>query len=418
MSKGRAEEFYAEHKGKDFFGKLVTHMSSGPVVAAVLARSGGIKGWRTLLGPTDSKAALQDAPDSIRAVYGTDETANAAHGSDSPESAQREIKFFFPNLPLEPPEGFSPEEYVTANLQPTLLRALTAMCKEKPSAQPLEAIKWLSSWLLENKPNKGRAMAETDFALSRDELAGAEPAVMIEDVDEVVAAEADEEVLAEEIVAVEDELFAGTAEEDIAAIKLQATYRGYMTRKKLAAEAAASASDAVIIVAAAADDSELAQEEAAAQQIQTVHRGRLARRQVAKQREETAAAIKVQAAARGRIARKRVAAMKDGGDSADAASAEAVAAGSAPAEAEPAVEETAAASAEEAAEPGEEAEAPAEEAAAPAEEAAGPAEETEAPAEEAEAPAGEAEAPAEEAAAPAEEAEAPAEAPAEEAPAE
>ena len=62
------------------------------------------------------------------------------------------------------------------------------MCKEKPSAQPLEAIKWLSSWLLENNPNKGRAMAETDFALSRDELAGAEPAVMIEDVDEVVAA--------------------------------------------------------------------------------------------------------------------------------------------------------------------------------------------------------------------------------------
>ena len=171
LSKARAEEFYGEHAGKPFFGKLVSFMTSGPIVAAVLARRGAIKEWRSLLGPTNSEAARQSAPDSIRAVYGTDGTSNAAHGSDSPESAQREIKFFFPTLPLEPPEGFSAEAYVAEHLQPTLLRALTAMCKEKPSAQPLEAVQWLSDWLLDNNPNKGRAVAEDDYALADMELA-------------------------------------------------------------------------------------------------------------------------------------------------------------------------------------------------------------------------------------------------------
>ena len=67
-------------------------MSSGPIVALVLARVEAIAAWRKLLGPTNSLVAREKAPASLRALYGTDGTKNAAHGSDSPASAAREIR--------------------------------------------------------------------------------------------------------------------------------------------------------------------------------------------------------------------------------------------------------------------------------------------------------------------------------------
>ena len=71
--------------------------TSGPIVAAVLAREGAVHQWRELLGPTDSNKAVLLAPHSIRAKFGTDGSRNAAHGSDSVLSAAREIRFFFPD---------------------------------------------------------------------------------------------------------------------------------------------------------------------------------------------------------------------------------------------------------------------------------------------------------------------------------
>src|SRR5690606_39104075 len=86
------EEHYAEHAGKPFFGPLVGFMASGPVVAAVVEGHRVIEGFRTLAGTTDPTTA---APGTIRGdlgrEWGGDVTQNLVHGSDSPESASREI---------------------------------------------------------------------------------------------------------------------------------------------------------------------------------------------------------------------------------------------------------------------------------------------------------------------------------------
>ncbi|KAK2573756.1 Nucleoside diphosphate kinase 7 [Acropora cervicornis] len=74
---------------------LMEFVTSGPVVAMELKGANAIDKWRTLLGPTDSATARNEAPLSIRAKFGTDNTKNAAHGSDSSKSAEREIDFFF-----------------------------------------------------------------------------------------------------------------------------------------------------------------------------------------------------------------------------------------------------------------------------------------------------------------------------------
>ena len=96
LTKERAEEFYAEHKGKGFFDELVAFMCSGDVVALKLEKANAIKAWRTLMGPTNFETAKKEAPQSIRALYATDLTKNASHGSDSVSSAVRELNFYFP----------------------------------------------------------------------------------------------------------------------------------------------------------------------------------------------------------------------------------------------------------------------------------------------------------------------------------
>ncbi len=91
----QAREFYAEHEGKHFFAGLIEFMTSGMVVVIAAERDGAIQRARNLVGDTNSAKA---APGSIRGDYGRDNTANAIHASDSPESAQRELAFFFPDL--------------------------------------------------------------------------------------------------------------------------------------------------------------------------------------------------------------------------------------------------------------------------------------------------------------------------------
>ncbi|KAJ3107121.1 Thioredoxin domain-containing protein 3 [Phlyctochytrium planicorne] len=95
FTKEKAEEFYKEHKGKGFYEDLTNWMSSAPIYAIVLEKEDGIKAWRTLAGPTNSEKARESAPESIRARFGTDGSQNAVHGSDSPASAEREIKVVF-----------------------------------------------------------------------------------------------------------------------------------------------------------------------------------------------------------------------------------------------------------------------------------------------------------------------------------
>ena len=95
LSQALCETFYEEHKERPFFGGLVDFMSSGPVVKLELAGPNAIKAWRGLIGPTNSEKARAEAPGSIRALFGTDGQRNAAHGSDAPESAARELGLMF-----------------------------------------------------------------------------------------------------------------------------------------------------------------------------------------------------------------------------------------------------------------------------------------------------------------------------------
>ncbi|MBT2505214.1 nucleoside-diphosphate kinase [Streptomyces sp. ISL-98] len=89
------EQHYGEHVGRPFYEPLVEFMSSGPVVALVVEGERVIDGVRQLAGPTDPIAA---APGSIRGDFGTIVRENLVHASDSEESAERELKLFFPGI--------------------------------------------------------------------------------------------------------------------------------------------------------------------------------------------------------------------------------------------------------------------------------------------------------------------------------
>jgi nucleoside-diphosphate kinase len=92
LSQERAQEFYAVHKERPFYGELVEFMTSGPAVPTVLERDNAVAHLRQFIGETDSTKA---APGTIRAEFGTDIQCNAVHASDSPENAVGEIAFFF-----------------------------------------------------------------------------------------------------------------------------------------------------------------------------------------------------------------------------------------------------------------------------------------------------------------------------------
>jgi nucleoside-diphosphate kinase len=90
-----AERHYAEHADKPFFGELVDFIIGGPLVAFVLEGHEAVAAARQVIGATDP---LEAAPGSIRGDFGLDVQTNLVHGSDSPESATREIDLFFPEL--------------------------------------------------------------------------------------------------------------------------------------------------------------------------------------------------------------------------------------------------------------------------------------------------------------------------------
>ena len=92
LTQEQAGGFYAEHEGRPFFNDLVTYMCSGPIMVQVLAGEDAIATNRRLMGATNPQEA---APGTIRADFAESIDANAVHGSDSPESAAREIAYFF-----------------------------------------------------------------------------------------------------------------------------------------------------------------------------------------------------------------------------------------------------------------------------------------------------------------------------------
>jgi len=97
LARAEAQRFYDVHKARPFFSGLCDYMTSGPVVIAVLSGERAITRWRELMGATDPAKA---AAGTIRKDFGLDVEKNSSHGSDAPETAAREIAFFFSELEI------------------------------------------------------------------------------------------------------------------------------------------------------------------------------------------------------------------------------------------------------------------------------------------------------------------------------
>ena len=295
LSKERAGVFYGEHKGKPFYPALMDFMTSGPIWALALTGVDAIAKWRKLMGPTDSDEARMADPGCIRAKFGTNKTFNACHGSDSPASASREIRFYFPETITEPlPSAGEVAAYVRKYLAPSLLPALTKLCKEKPSTDANECITWLGQYLLETSDNRGRVITEAEL-----EAMG----VIEQDIDlsDPVDGEEEEEAAAEgegEGEGAAD----GAAAPDAAA---EADVVSVGVESMAAADAISKLEKAEGDMGSQLDDMEL---QLAATRVQSSFRGYRARKEVTKmkeeQREMNEAATKLQATYRGHMTRK------------------------------------------------------------------------------------------------------------------
>ena len=97
LTREQCQEFYAEHAGRGFFNELVDFMTSGPVMLTCLEREGAVATLREVIGATDP---AQAAEGTIRKLYAESKGRNSVHASDSPASADREVKLFFQWRPL------------------------------------------------------------------------------------------------------------------------------------------------------------------------------------------------------------------------------------------------------------------------------------------------------------------------------
>jgi len=314
LTEAEAKEFYGEHEGKPFFPNLISFMTSGPIYALCMSKIGAISAWRALMGPTNSKEAREIKPTSLRAIYGTDDTQNACHGSDSTISARREVLFYFPDISFpQLVDGSELRKYIKKELEPILKKGLTVLCKHKPSAGKLEATQFLAHWLLENNPNKGRILAvdnsdvdeeeeEEDFDLvflGAKEIGAAQGGA--------AAVEGDKEAKYEAT------LLEGVdnLESEHAALKVQSHYRAFLARKEV--DEKRQAKQVIVIQnTSVGEDDETAEITVAATKIQSSFRAKKARSQVkALKNEENLAATKVQSSFRAKKARNQVSAMKE-----------------------------------------------------------------------------------------------------------
>jgi nucleoside-diphosphate kinase len=97
LTPAQAENFYDVHRERPFFKSLCDYMTSGPVVVMALSAEGAVLKWRQLMGATNPVDA---APGTIRKDFGESIERNAAHGSDAPDTAAREVSFFFAQTEL------------------------------------------------------------------------------------------------------------------------------------------------------------------------------------------------------------------------------------------------------------------------------------------------------------------------------
>ncbi|OHS97937.1 hypothetical protein TRFO_35732 [Tritrichomonas foetus] len=179
-----ADQFYAEHVGKGFYPALQYYMTSGQIVALDLAGPGVISKWREIIGPTNKEVAVEKAPNSLRALYARSTTENLCHGSDSEESAVRELTIIFGSAPahmikqLEPAEfndnlveemeklellameckdvptkADSKQKYLDSTVMPLVLEGISWIMKERPS----DPVEHLAVYLLKNSNHEAEA---------------------------------------------------------------------------------------------------------------------------------------------------------------------------------------------------------------------------------------------------------------------
>ena len=98
LTRPEAEDFYAVHRERPFYGSLVAFMTSGPCLPLVLEREDAVSHLRTVIGATDPAEAAEGT---VRRLYAENKERNGIHASDSAENAAREIGFFFPQAELE-----------------------------------------------------------------------------------------------------------------------------------------------------------------------------------------------------------------------------------------------------------------------------------------------------------------------------
>lgn len=91
-----AAAFYAEHKGRFYYDRLLLGMTTGPAIGLALAGPNAIREWRQLIGPTKAYRAPWEAPGTLRAEYGLGDSRNGFHGSDAISSALHELSIVFP----------------------------------------------------------------------------------------------------------------------------------------------------------------------------------------------------------------------------------------------------------------------------------------------------------------------------------
>ncbi|OWR46516.1 nucleoside diphosphate kinase homolog 5-like [Danaus plexippus] len=151
----QAAELYRGHYGRHHFPHLVAHMSSGPIIALVLAAQNCIHKWRVLMGPARVVEAQAYWPDSLRACYGRrtkyGDYFNALHGSENYGEAIREIHFFFPEMIVGPLlRQWQVGDYILKYISPTLAPALTTLAHDRPA----EPLLWLADYLRRHNPNQ------------------------------------------------------------------------------------------------------------------------------------------------------------------------------------------------------------------------------------------------------------------------
>ncbi|XP_011499304.1 PREDICTED: probable nucleoside diphosphate kinase 5, partial [Ceratosolen solmsi marchali] len=162
----QVSDFYFDNYKRRNFAHLITYMSSEPILVFVLAKCNAIKEWKSLIGPKKVTNARIYAPDSIRGKYGRkgDDMKNTVHGSDSPQAAEREIHFFFPDRIEEPLlDEEDTVEYLKKYVNGPLFNALVKVnfiyyslnylrqcCEERPN----DPVTWLGNWLLEHNTMK------------------------------------------------------------------------------------------------------------------------------------------------------------------------------------------------------------------------------------------------------------------------